>query len=203
MQPPNTTANRKRGPVRSRLGPALLASALAFSNAVGVRAEPPTEGECPSVVGAPTPLEGKGLVDAPPILLKEGMLIEADRLLMLRRLLPSVVWQHREAFFFEGMQMEIGGCHRRYPIFSPYRRATEQLNQRAKLDKRGNLLHSEAGLPFPPESINPEDEQAAAKWAWNLEQRHRGAGFRGSFRITEIPARIGGTLTYEGSFFYL
>jgi hypothetical protein len=131
------------------------------------------------------------------------MLIEADRLLMLRRLLPSVVWQHREAFFFEGMQMEIGGCHRRYPIFSPYRRATEQLNQRAKLDKRGNLLHSEAGLPFPPESINPEDEQAAAKWAWNLEQRHRGAGFRGSFRITEIPARIGGTLTYEGSFFYL
>ena len=47
--------DRKWGPVRSRLGPALLASALAFSNAVGVRAEPPTEGDCRCSAGKELP----------------------------------------------------------------------------------------------------------------------------------------------------
>lgn len=98
--------------------------------------------------------------------------------------------------------MEIGGCHHRYPVFGPYRTATQRFRGKPRLDKENNLERYTAGTPFPPEDIDPEqDEQAAAKWAWNLEQRHRGAGFRGKFRITELPARIGGILTYEGSFF--
>jgi hypothetical protein len=155
------------------------------------------------VVGAPPTDGGQGLIDASPVLLREGMSIDSDQLLILRELLPPVIWQHREAFFYEGMRMEIGGCHRRYPSFGPYRRATEELSENVKLDKQGNLLHYRAGLPFPPESIDPNEEQAATKWAWNLEKRYRGAGFRGSFRLTEIPARIGGILTFEGKFFYL
>jgi hypothetical protein len=166
-------------------------------------AAPPPEGECPSVVGAPLLEEGKGLVDAPPVLLKEGMAVEVDRLLMLRRLLPAVIWQHREVFFYEGMRMEIGSCHARYPVFSPYRAASERFRGQPKLDDANNLEDYTAGQPFLPEDIDPEDEQAAARWAWNLEQRYRGAGFRGSFRITEIPAQIGGILTYEGEFFRL
>ena len=167
-------------------------------------AAPPAEGECPSVVGAPLLEDGKGLVDAPPVLLKEGMQVEIDQLLMLRRLLPSVIWQHREAFFYEGMRMEIGGCHHRYPGFGPYRSATERFRGQPQLDKKNNLESYTAGIPFPPDTIDPEhDDQAATKWAWNLEQRYRGAGFRGNFRITEIPARIGGILTYEGEFFLL
>jgi hypothetical protein len=167
-------------------------------------AAPPSEGECPSVVGAPLLEDGKGLVDAPPVLLKEGMVVEVDQLLMLRRLLPTVIWQHREAFFYEGMRLEIGGCHHRYPRFGPYRAATERFRGQPKLDEENNLESYTAGIPFPPDALDPEDDdQAATKWAWNLEQRYRGAGFRGNFRITEIPARIGGILTYEGEFFLL
>ena len=173
------------------------------SGALSAGAAPPQEGDCPTAVGAPPADGGQGLVDASPVLLREGMRIESDQLLMLRELLPPVIWQHRETFFYEGMRMEIGGCHRRYPSFGPYRRATEEGAGKVKLDRHGNLLHYRAGLPFPPEGIDPNDEQAATKWAWNLERRHRGAGFRGSFRITEIPARIGGILTFEGQFFLL
>jgi len=181
----------------------LLACLAMAAFAGAAAAEPPPEGECPSVVGAPLLEDGKGLVDAPPLLLKEGTIVEANRALMLRRLLPAVVWQHREVFFYEGMRMVIGACHAGYPVFGPYRAATERFRGQPKLDRRSNLEDYTAGLPFPPEDIDPKDAQAAAKWAWNLEQRHRGAGFRGHFRITEIPARLGGPLTFEGTFFYL
>lgn len=177
-----------------------LASALVAGSVAS--ASPPPEDECPSVAGAPTLEAGQGLVDAPPVLLKEGMLVEADQLLLLRRLLPAVIWQFRETFFYEGMRMEIGACHHRYPAFGPYRSATQKFRGKPQIDAENNLEHYTAGLPFPPEDIDPKkDDQAAAKWAWNLEQRHRGAGFRGEFRITELPARVGGILTYEGEFF--
>jgi hypothetical protein len=165
--------------------------------------DPPSPGECPTVAGPPLLEDGKGLVDAPPVLLEEGMMVEADRLLLLRRLVPPVVWQHREVFFYEGMRLEIGECHARYPGFAPYRRATEKFAGQPRLDEDGNLRDYTAGLPFPPETFDARDPQAAAKWAWNLEKRYRGAGFRGSFRITEVPARTGGILTYEGELFFL
>ncbi len=165
--------------------------------------EPPPSGECPSVVGAPLLEEGKGLVDAVPVMLEEGMAVEADQLLMLRRLLPPVIWQHREVFFYEGMRMEIGDCHARYPVFGPYKTATELFRGEPRVDDDGNLQNYTAGLPFPPDDIDGRDPQSAVKWAWNLEQRYRGAGFRGSFRITELPARTGGILTYEGDLFFL
>jgi hypothetical protein len=147
--------------------------------------------------------EGKGLVDAPPVLLREGTMVDAERLLMLRRLLPAVIWQHREAFFYDGMRMEIGGCYAAYPAFGPYKAATQRFRGQAKLDDEGNLLNYTAGLPFPPDDIDPEAGEAAARWAWNLEERWRGAGYRGRFRITEIPARVGGILTFDGRFFFL
>jgi hypothetical protein len=180
---------------------ALILALACVSDPAG--AAPPAQGDCPSVVGAPILEDGQGLVDAPPVLLKEGMLVEADQLLMLRRLLPPVIWQHREVFFFEGMRMEIGGCHTRYPVFSPYKAATDRFRGQPKVDDEGNLEDYTAGLPFPPDDIDPKDKQAAVRWAWNLEQRYRGAGFRGEFRITEIPSGIGGILTFEGDLFFL
>ncbi len=181
-----------------------LAAVVAIAGASDrANAAPPAQGECPSVVGAPTLEDGKGLVDAPPVLLEEGMLVEADQLLMLRRLVPPVIWQHREVFFYEGMRMEIGGCHTRYPVFTPYKAATERFRGKPRLDDDGNLEDYTAGLPFSPDDIDPKDKRAGIRWAWNLEQRYRGAGFRGRFRITEIPARIGGILTFEGDFFFL
>jgi hypothetical protein len=188
---------------RGRLHSGSLAAAAILALCAPAAAQQPDEGECPSVTGAPSLDEGQGMVDAPPMILKEGMTIEADQMLMLRNLVPPVIWQHREAFLFEGMKMVVGGCHRRYSTFRPYRLATERFAGEAKLDKRGNLEGYTAGLPFPPRTIDRNDKQAAIKWAWNLQQRYRGAGFRGHFRITEIPARIGGILTYEGEFFYI
>ena len=60
-----------------------------------------------------------------------------------------------------------------------------------------------AGTPFPAESIADNDPGAAVKWAWNLEHRHRGSGPHGSFQITDMPSRMGGTQVYTGEFFHL
>ena len=31
-------------------------------------------------------------------------------------LLPPEIWRNREQFFHDGMRLEIGPCHRRYPV---------------------------------------------------------------------------------------
>jgi hypothetical protein len=158
----------------------------------------PAEGECPAI--GPRPDDGAG-EDAAPLILEEGMRIDQQGLLALQSLLPEEVWRHREAFFFEGMLMEIGPCHRRYPVAAAYREATERYAGTARLDRHGNLEGYRAGMPFPPEGIDPADPQAATRWAWNLEKRWRGAGHRGRFRLTSLPSRIGPVLQFEGDVF--
>ncbi len=162
-------------------------------------AEPPAQGECPAVSAAPG-AEGQS-EDAAPLILKEGMRVDEQGILALQSLLPEEVWRHRDAFFFEGMLMEIGPCHRRYGAASAYREATDRFAGQASLDGNNNLEDYTAGLPFPQEWIDPGDEQAAAKWAWNLEKRWRGAGPHGRFRITNLPTRIGPVLRFTGEFF--
>jgi len=113
------------------------------------------------------------------------------------------VWSHRTAFFSAGMLMEIGPCHRRYPVPADFYAATQRFGAKARLDADGNLRGYVAGTPFPPESISADDPEAGAKWAWNLEYRSREAGPRGRFRITDMPSRAGGTQVYTGEFFHL
>lgn len=160
-------------------------------------AAPPDEGECPTVQASAAP----DAEDAAPLLVKEGMRVDEQGILALQSLLPDEVWRHREAFFFEGMLMEIGPCHRRYPMPAAYLAATEAYAGRATLDGDGNLRDYQAGIPFPPDRIDPADENAATRWAWNLEKRWRGAGPHGRFRITNLPARMGPVLRFEGDFF--
>jgi len=131
------------------------------------------------------------------------MHVDKQSLLALRELLPPEIWQYREVFFFEGMEMEIGPCHRRYPLPGSWREATARFAGRASLDRDDNLQGYVAGLPFPTEAIDPGDPQAGARWAWDFEKRYRGAGHRGRFRITSLPGRLGGIQRYEGSFFVL
>ena len=167
-------------------------------------AKPPDEGECPSVTGASSQEGEPDLVDAVPVALAEGMLLDQDDLLVLRQLVPPKIWQHREVFFHEGMRMEIGPCHRRYPVADFYSEASARFAGEPRLDDKGNLRDYTAGLPFPPEQIDPEsDPQAALKWAWNLTRRYQGAGHSGSFRISDMPSRYGGTQVYEGAFFLM
>jgi len=142
-------------------------------------------------------------VDAVPRRLQEGSRLSYEMLATLRDLLPQEIWQNRHVFFYPGMQMQIGGCHRRYRIPSFYTEATQRYTGKASVDGDGNLGGYVAGLPFPPVFIDPEAPDAAVKWAWNLENRFRGVGTHGNFRIVDIPGRIGKIQTFEGEFFFL
>ncbi len=160
-------------------------------------AAPPAQGECPTLHGDATP----DAEDATVLLVKEGMRVDHQGVLALQSLLPEEVWRYRDAFFFEGMLMEIGPCHRRYTIPAAYREATDAFAGQTSLDDDGNLENYRAGIPFPQDAIDPKDELAATRWAWNLEKRWRGEGPHGRFRITNLPTRMGPVLRFEGDFF--
>jgi hypothetical protein len=131
------------------------------------------------------------------------MVLKLEDLMLLRQLIPAELWLHREAFFYEGMRLEIGPCHRRYPVPGFYRSASDKFAGRARVDADGNLVEYTAGLPFDPDLIDSKAPDAGARWAFNLEQRYIGSGFRGAFRITDFPNRIGRPHVYDGKFFLL
>ena len=115
-------------------------------------AEPPDEGECPAI--SPRGPDGKPEPDATPLIIKEGMRVDSEGLMALETLLPREIWRHRESFFFEGMLMEIGPCHRRYPSPQFYQAATALHAEKVSLDPKGNLEHFVAGVPFPNAPID-------------------------------------------------
>jgi hypothetical protein len=161
-------------------------------------AAPPPEGRCPArgaAPGAPPEADSSGL------LVEQGSVIRAEQLLAVSSLFPPEVWNQRDAFFYEGMRMEVGWCHRRYPTAPFYAEATATFAGQARLDEHGNLLDYVAGLPFPPETIDPAATDAGLRWAWNFEQRYRGAGPIGRFKLVDLPDRVGTPHTYLGDFF--
>ena len=137
------------------------------------------------------------------IQMREGMIFSDKQLPALQSLLPPEVWQEREIFFFEGMRMVLGPCFRNYPVSHAYEEATRAFAGQPTLDDEGNLKNYKAGLPFPPETIDPKAPDAGMRWAWNLEMRHRGSGPAGKFRLTDFPSRLGKIQVYEGSFYLL
>jgi len=176
---------------------ALLAAWLAAPAAL---AKLPPENQCPTLGGRP---DSGVAEDAAPTLLREGMLLHFDSVLRLRDLIPPEVWSNRQVFFFSGMQMAIGPCHRRYPVPSFFEKATAEFAGRARVDEDGDLERYVAGLPFPPDSIDPKAPDAGIRWAWNLQMRYRGAGPVGSFRLLDMPASLGDVQTYLGTFFFI
>jgi len=178
---------RRRRRVALLLAPILWVSAArALQAAIAL----PAEGACPSV----RPLGGPPQ-DAAPLALREGMRLGHAELLRLEALLPIEVWRNRAQFFAPGTSLEVGACHRRYPVPAFFSKATRELAGRVHLDGDGNLLDHVTGLPFPPEGIDPD--------AWDLERRYRGAGPSGHFRLVDMPSRLGGIQTYVGSWFLL
>jgi len=169
---------------------------LATSASAGL----PPEGRCPDWSGGANAGRGE---DVGPPLIREGSLLSLEDLLSLRSLLPEEIWNFREVFFYEGMRMEIGYCHRRYQIPDFYREATEKFADRVRVDAEGDLDGYLAGIPFPPDGIDPQASGAGARWAWNLQYRYMGAGPVGKFRIFDLPSRIGSPETYLGDFFYI
>jgi hypothetical protein len=186
---------------RTRRRARLLLPALAL---LGLTPSPvgaaPAEHACPTLSGESG---GGPQEDAAPARIQEGAVLGLQDVLRLRSLLPIEVWRNRDAFFHEGMQLEIGPCHRRYPPPEFFAAATRRGAGQVRLDDEGNLHAYAAGLPFPPESIDPAAPDAGLRWAWNLERRYRGAGPAGSFRIVDMPSRFGGVQTYRGTWFLL
>lgn len=175
----------------------LIGAVLGAGPAAG---ELPPEGSCQTIGNL---LEGASIEDAGAARVAEGTVLTPESLLALRSLFPPELWAQRKIFFFPGMRLEVGPCHRRYPVPGFFSRTTAEYGQRARLDEDGNLVDYVAGVPFPPESIDPGAEDAGTKWAWNLTFRYRGAGYTGSFRLVDLPSRIGVPETYLGSFFLI
>lgn len=198
-----------RRPVLRRIARSLAARALA-AGALGAalasapaRAGLPAEGDCPTVTGGVVTDEQGRPRDAASVTLKEGMVLGIENLLVLRELLPTEIWSHRDVFFFEGMRMEVGPCHRRYVEPGFLKEATARFAKDVSLDARGNLSGYTAGVPFPPDAIDPEAEDAAQRFAWNLALRFAGGGHRGHFRVVDFSEREGDAQTYEGDAYFL
>jgi len=147
-----------------------------------------------------TPATGAGVEDATPLPFKTGDVIGQEQVEMLRTYLPAEIWEHRERFFFHGMQLEIGPCYRDYspPVF--FHDATAQFRGKPRLDEEGMLHDYVAGLPFAPDDIAEDDPQAGLKWAWNWVSRYGAGGRYGDVQLTWVE-RDSVEARFRGEFF--
>src|SRR5262245_47900245 len=133
----------------SALGVALLAAHVAFAQASDPWAIP-AEGSCDA------PASG-GPADAVPKPFHVGDVLDREKSAVLERFVPEELWAHRDRFFYDGMQLEIGPCYRDCSPPEFFARATEQFRGRARLGPDGELESYQAGLPFAPDTIDPND----------------------------------------------
>ncbi len=162
------------------------------------RADPwavPPEGSCTEPAAAPEE-------DAPPLPFRPGDVIGAGEVERLRDHIPPEIWEHRERFFFDGMQLEIGPCYRDYAPPEFFAQATEQFRGRPRLARDGTLLGHVAGLPFPPDTIAPDAPDAALRWAWNWASRYRAGGRFGDLQLTWVE-RDAVEARFRGEFFWI
>jgi uncharacterized protein DUF1329 len=186
-----------------------LVTTLALAAALAARAEArvldvPPEGSC-----APRPLQWTNAATPPPQdvvppAFHPGETLEIKSIARLQGWLPDEVWDRREQFFFEGMQLEIGPCYRRFPQAAYFDAATAANGGKVSLDGDGNLAgFAGAGLPFPLDALDDAAPDAAARLAWDYRYRYQASGFRGDFRIAAITKRGRDVEPFTGSFFFL
>ena len=156
----------------------------------------PAAGNCAALVGGPGVAE-----DAGGFPFRAGETIELARLGEVKRFLPVAMWDERDAFFYEGMRLEVGPCFKDYSPPAFFQQATAR--SAARLNADGGLDRYAAGLPFPPASIDPAGPDGAAKWAWNAAWRYRGGGFRGKFRVTDLKDAGSQSEAFEGEIFQI
>lgn len=182
--------------------PEALLIALAVFSLAGLPASADRAWELPAPHSCQAdPSENPALIDAPPFPFKTGDVIGAEQLSLLREFIPSLLWENRDQFFFEGMRLEVGACFADYSPPGFFQEATEKFKGQAKLLPDGGLSDYTAGLPFAPSAIEREDPEAGAKWAWNYEQRYQGAGFNADFRISDIVGAYGRAEPFIGSIY--
>jgi hypothetical protein len=130
--------------------------------------------------------------------LREGDVIGFDRIESLKPYLPPELWNNRDFFFYEGMQLEIGPPYRDYSEAPLYLEASEKHKGSAKLGPENSLIGHVTGRPFAG-AIDCNDPQAGAKIMWNFDWRWQGDGDNSRWyysywdRGEELP------LYYEGT----
>jgi hypothetical protein len=147
------------------------------------------------------PLAASAADDAPgAVPFREGDVLGFSDVEKLRPYLPKEIWNNREFFFFEGMQMEIGPARFDYAPAQVYADATAKFRGQPRLGPDGSLENYVAGQPFPLEESDCQgDPQAGTKIIWNFHYRWNGVGGTASFyysywdRGEELP------LYYEGT----
>ena len=161
----------------------------------------PPEGVCKTE----PPRLRAGLADredaAPLVPPAPGDVVGHEQAAVLQAFLPPEIWEHRERFFFAGMQMEIGPCYRDYSPPEFFQRATAELSPEVKLLADGRLEGHRAGLPFPPERIDAKDPRAALAWAWNWQSRYMAAGNFGT-HLLSIVSQSGVAEQWRGDHFF-
>jgi hypothetical protein len=142
---------------------------------------------------------GRALAEEPAF--KEGDVLGFADVAKLEPFLPAEFWAHRELFFYEGMQLEIGPPQRDYSPAAAYVAATKEFAGKAKIGPDGSLAGYVAGQPFPMPKIDcARDPDAGNKIAWNFDYRWEGAGALGAFRLTywdrgeRLPLFLEGTV---------
>lgn len=158
----------------------------------------PPEGACTPQGGL---LVAAGDDAAAPFPFAPGDTLSLAQIETLQRFLPRPLWEYRERFFYEGMRLEIGPCHRDYAPPAFFQEATARHAGQATLASDGGLEGWTAGLAFAPAAIGREEPQAGAKWAWNVATRYQAAGFRGRFRVVDLLGRIGRAEPFTGEIF--
>jgi hypothetical protein len=187
--------------------PLLLAGLLAASVAEAQEEPPaappgawavPPEGACTPQGGL---LVAAGEDAAAPFPYNPGDTLSLAQVEALQRFLPRPLWEYRERFFYEGMRLEIGPCHRDYAPPAFFQEVTARESAKATLSGDGGLEGWTAGLAFLPAEIDRDDPQAGAKWAWNVATRYQAAGFRGRFRVVDLMGRVGRAEPFTGEIF--
>ncbi|MBW2313803.1 MAG: DUF1329 domain-containing protein [Deltaproteobacteria bacterium] len=118
----------------------------------------------------------------------------------LRPWVPPQVWAHRDLYFFDGMEMEIGPSQRDYRPADLYRRASDANRGKAKIGPDGSLLGYVGGQPFPMDAIDCKDDpKAGSKIIWNFNYRWQGFGADAHFRYTYWDRGEQLPLTYQGT----
>ncbi|MEE9608569.1 MAG: DUF1329 domain-containing protein [Myxococcota bacterium] len=171
---------------RWRLGPVLHAALLLLAWSASAQETLPSPWALPEPGDCGAARDSAEDALPAPFPLSPGDVVGFEELAALERYLPAAVWRRRDAFFFEGMRIEIGPCFRSYTPPAFFAEATRAFAGRARLLPDGGLADAPAGLPFPPTAIAPDDPQAGQKWAWNAVRRYRGAGRFGELRVTYL-----------------
>jgi hypothetical protein len=118
----------------------------------------PPEGVCTPEPGL---LVAAGDDAAAPFPFAPGDTLSLAQIETLQRFLPRPLWEYRERFFYEGMRLEVGPCHRDYapPAFS--QEVTARESAKATLAGDGGLEGWTAGLGFPPAGIDRDEDLVA------------------------------------------